>query len=126
MLKKYAFLNTNCLWFVTVLTSENNPKSSRFSIVRFCENRGFVEARARYSRFGISKNRTKNALEKRHTENHKKVDLGVILGPKIDPTITSKSFQKKGVYPPTNPSLAPLRPTPQGKPKRTPTSHPFI
>ena len=92
MLKKYAFLNTNFLWFVTVLTSKNDPKSSHFSIVRFCENRAPVEARAPFSRFGASKNRTKNALEKRHAENYKQIDLGVILGPKIDPKITSKSF----------------------------------
>ena len=75
MSKKDAFFESICYWIFFVLASKNGAKINVFSNLqrkrRFCENRAPVEARARFSRFGASKNRPNIGVQT-HSKNTSK------------------------------------------------------
>ena len=80
-----------------------------------------------------TQNRCKNAFEKNIEKKHPKNRFGVPFWPpktsqnpsKIEKKTHSKQIFKKGTRTSMDPYPDPLRPTPQGKPKRPPKSHPF-
>ena len=99
-LKKCPCLSIKFLRVIAVFTSKNDPKSINLLIFRFCENRAPVEARAQYSRFGVSKNHPKKALEKRRAESHPKSQFLAHFGSQNPSKNHSKIVSKKRRYAP--------------------------
>ena len=106
MSKKNTFFESIFYWIFFGLASKNKAKIDVFSNLfwkrRFCENRVPVEARARFSRFGASKNRPNIGVQTHSKKTSKKwasnIDFGIHFGLPKPPKSLLKAMRNEACF----------------------------